>query len=108
MVTNSGPMGILRLRFARAAVAAAAFASAALVLAACTGTPPSLAPQVSLSGPAKSVDEDMSPAALREHQRILAAYGGVYNDPRLQGMVEQTVDHLVASSERPDLHYKVT
>ena len=108
MVTKSGPMGTLRLRLVRAAIAAAAFASAAFVLAACTATPPSLAPQVSLSGPAKSVDEDMSPAALREHQRILGAYGGVYNDPRLQGMVEQTVDHLVASSERPDLHYKVT
>ncbi len=50
----------------------------------------------------------MSPAALREHQRILAAYGGVYNDPRLQGMIEQTVERLVAASERPDLHYKVT
>jgi predicted Zn-dependent protease len=51
---------------------------------------------------------DMSPAALREHQRILAAYGGVYNDPKLQAMLEQTVERLVASSERPDLHYKVT
>ncbi len=50
----------------------------------------------------------MSPAALREHQRILAAYGGVYNDPKLQGVIEQTVERLVAASERPDLHYKVT
>ena len=50
----------------------------------------------------------MSPAVLREHQRILAAYGGVYNDPRLQAMIEQTVERLVAASDRPDLHYKVT
>ncbi len=50
----------------------------------------------------------MSPAVLREHQRILAAYGGVYNDAKLQGMVEQTVERLVAASERPDLHYKIT
>ena len=50
----------------------------------------------------------MSPAVLREHQRILAAYGGVYNDPKLQAMIEQTVESLVAASERPDLHYKVT
>ena len=28
---------------------------------------------------------DMSPAVLREHQRILAAYGGVYNDPAAAG-----------------------
>ncbi len=63
----------------------------------------------SLPVPAKPADtEDMSPAALREHQRIIAAYGGVYNDPRLQTLIEQTVDRLVAASERPDLRYKVT
>ena len=44
----------------------------------------------------------------REHQRILAAYGGVYDDPRLQAMIEQTVERLVAASERPDQNYKVT
>jgi predicted Zn-dependent protease len=85
-------------------------AVAAFALAACTAAPPALAPQVSLSAPTKPADAeaDMAPAALREHQRILTAYGGVYNDPRLQGTIEQTVEHLVASSERPDLHYKVT
>jgi len=50
----------------------------------------------------------MPPAVLREHQRILATYGGVYNDPRLQTVIEQMVDRLVAASEKPDLHYKVT
>jgi predicted Zn-dependent protease len=44
---------------------------------------------------------------LREHQRILAAYGGVYNDPKLQAMLEATVERLVAVSDRPDLRYKV-
>jgi predicted Zn-dependent protease len=101
-------MQTFRLRRARAGIAAAAFVFAAFGLAACTASSPSLTPQISLSAPAKAPDDDMSPAALREHQRILAAYGGVYNDPRLQGMIEQTVEHLVASSERPDLHYKVT
>ena len=100
-------IGTARLRLAHAGIAVAA-----LVLAACTASPPSLAPQASLPEPAKPAEAagtaDMSPAALREHQRILAAYGGVYNDPRLQGMIEQTVERLVAASERPDLHYKVT
>ena len=50
----------------------------------------------------------MAPAVLREHQRILAAYGGVYNDPKLQAALEQTVERLVAASEKPDRHYKVT
>jgi predicted Zn-dependent protease len=44
----------------------------------------------------------------REHLRILAAYGGNYENPKLQAMLEKTVDKLVASSERPDLKYEVT
>jgi predicted Zn-dependent protease len=81
----------------------------ALVVAACSATPPSLAPQASLPSAPKSADiSDMSPAVLHEHQRILAAYGGTYTDPKLQGLLEQTVERLVTSSERPDLHYKVT
>ncbi len=87
----------------------AGIAVLALMLAACTASPPSLEPQASLSPPPKpSETSDMSPAVLREHQRILAAYGGVYNDPRLQATIEQTVERLVAASERPDLHYRVT
>jgi len=79
------------------------------VLAACTASPPPVATEVSLPAPlVKPAEPEIPPAALREHQRILAAYGGVYNDPRLQGTIEQTVERLVAASERPDLHYKVT
>jgi predicted Zn-dependent protease len=82
---------------------------AALALAACTASPPSDGPQATLAAPAKQADATgMPPAVLREHQRILGAYGGVYNDPRLQAMIEQMVERLVAASERPDLHYKVT
>jgi len=44
----------------------------------------------------------------REHARILAAYGGAYEDARVQAMLEQMVDRLVAASERPDLKYRVT
>jgi predicted Zn-dependent protease len=49
-----------------------------------------------------------SPAALHEHQRILAAYGGAYQEARVEGLINKTVARLVAASERPDLHYKVT
>jgi predicted Zn-dependent protease len=78
-------------------------------LAACTASAPPIGPQAAAPPPLKPPDtSDMSPAALSEHQRILAAYGGVYNDPKLQAMLEETVEHLVAASERPDLHYKVT
>ncbi len=39
----------------------------------------------------------------REHERILASYGGPYDDPKLEALITKTVDRLVAASERPDL-----
>ena len=86
------------------------FAALGLVLAACTGSPPSLGPQATALAPAKQADatSEMSPAVLREHQRILAAYGGVYNDPKLHVMVGELVDRLVAASEKPEQKYDVT
>ncbi|MCX7311356.1 MAG: M48 family metalloprotease [Alphaproteobacteria bacterium] len=50
----------------------------------------------------------LSASEQREHLRILAAYGGVYREPRLQEMMEKTVDKLVAASERPEQKYEVT
>src|SRR6202012_3365818 len=49
-----------------------------------------------------------SPAAEKEHERILSTYGGTYDDPRLEALIGKTVDRLVAASERPDQAYKVT
>src|SRR5437868_13161025 len=49
-----------------------------------------------------------TPAAEREHERILGSYGGAYGDPKLEGLINRTVERLVAASERPDLAYKVT
>ncbi|MEI7803735.1 MAG: M48 family metalloprotease [Hyphomicrobiales bacterium] len=51
---------------------------------------------------------EMQPATQREHQRILAAYGGSYDDPKLEALIGKTVDKLVAASERPELKYRVT
>jgi predicted Zn-dependent protease len=81
---------------------------AALLLAACTASSSAYAPQGTASLPPKTAEAPMAPDILREHQRILAAYGGIYNDPRLQTLIEHTVEQLVAASERPDLHYKIT
>ena len=49
-----------------------------------------------------------TPAAEREHERILASYGGGYADPKLEALIGKTVDRLVAASDRPDQAYKVT
>ena len=62
--------------------------------------------QVSLPEPPKT--SDVAPPAQREHARILAAYGGAYKNPRLEALLAQTVDRLVAASERPNLKYKAT
>jgi predicted Zn-dependent protease len=85
--------------------ALAALALSAALLAACStafGPSPN---QATLQTPAKP---EMSAANLREHQRILAAYGGAYQSPRIEPLLTQTVDKLVAASERPDLKYEVT
>lgn len=50
----------------------------------------------------------MLPVVEREHLRILAAYGGAYEDPRLEAHLAQTVDRLVAASEQPNIKYRVT
>jgi predicted Zn-dependent protease len=76
----------------------------ALLLAACANTPDGL--QVKL--PEAPKQAQMQPAAEREHQRILASYGGVYEDARLHEEIGTLVDRLVAASERPNLKYEVT
>ena len=56
--------------------------------------------------PARTVAQ--TPAAEREHERILSSYGGSYDDPKLEALIGKTVDRLVAASDRPDQAYKVT
>jgi predicted Zn-dependent protease len=83
----------------------------ALWLAACTSTPDNK--QVSLQLPQLTLPHatarvEQPSAEQREHQRILATYGGVYENPRLHAMISEMVDRLVAASERPNLKYEVT
>jgi predicted Zn-dependent protease len=89
-------------------LAGAGIALCALLLAACAGQLSSTVPQSMAQMPTTEAPAGLSPAELREHQRILAAYGGVYTNPRLQAMIQQMVERLVAASDRPDLHYRVT
>jgi predicted Zn-dependent protease len=63
--------------------------------------------QISLS-PNVPAQPELQPGIAREHARILAAYGGPYDDPKLHALITQTVEKLVAASERPDVHYRVT
>jgi predicted Zn-dependent protease len=79
----------------------------AFLLAACTGGSLHIAdPALPQAQPGRQAA--VPPAQQREHLRILAAYGGVYEDERLQAMLATTVEKLVAASDRPDLKYQVT
>ena len=77
-----------------------------LLLAGCTAIPDGN--QVSLPVPQAAAQAGAQTAEEREHLRILASYGGIYENAKLQATIEKTVDRLVAASERPDLKYKVT
>jgi predicted Zn-dependent protease len=102
-------LSTIRRPFARAPHwRAAAVLVFAFVLASCAGTPLP-GEQVPLTSPqAQRSAQPTLPVASREHQRILAAYGGAYSDAQLEGLVVQTVERLVAASERPGIKYRVT
>ena len=89
----------------------AALAALALLLAGCSSSLLTAgAPPGSLPGIAQQVQQQpQAPAPTsREHQRILTAYNGAYEDPKLEALLNGTVAKLVAASERPEVHYRVT
>jgi predicted Zn-dependent protease len=88
--------------------AASGLVCLALTLAACgdMGRFQTAAPQTTPAKPNRTIAQ--TPAAEREHERILSSYGGAYDDPRLEALIGKTVDRLVAASDRPDQAYKVT
>jgi predicted Zn-dependent protease len=82
---------------------------AAVSLSACGDMGRFQTPGPTLSSPAKpSRTVAQTPASEREHERILASYGGVYDDPKLEALISKTVDRLVAVSDRPEQAYRVT
>ena len=87
-------------------VPAGALLAFAFIQAGCSNL--NLGRDIVLPDVSKQVAQQAQPQASREHQRILAAYGGAYSDPKLEAMVAQTVDRLVAASERPEARYRIT
>ncbi len=79
-----------------------------LTLAACgdMGRFQTAAPSTTPAKPNRTIAQ--TPAAEKEHERILSSYGGAYDDPKLEALIGKTVDKLVAASDRPDQAYKVT
>jgi predicted Zn-dependent protease len=98
----------LRLR----SIKLAPVAALGFLLAGCSSSLLSVgAPPVTLPGQVRQAQQPQSQAPQpgdREHQRILAAYNGAYENPQLESLLNQTVAKLVAASERPDVAYRVT
>src|SRR6202140_5007803 len=89
--------------------AAPALLCGALALAACGDMSRFQTPSPAATSPIKpNRTVAQTPAAEREHERILSSYGGAYDDPKLEALIGKTVDRLVAASDRPDQAYKVT
>jgi predicted Zn-dependent protease len=43
-----------------------------------------------------------------EHPRIVAAYGGIYHDTKLEQTLARVVGRVVAASDKPDQSYRIT
>src|ERR1700674_2019201 len=96
-------MGFIGKSCRRAAGPAVA-AFVALALAACASAPG--ARQIFL--PELPKQTEPVAAGQREHQRVLASYGGGYEDPKLQAKLASVVERLVAGSQRTEMTYRVT
>jgi predicted Zn-dependent protease len=46
--------------------------------------------------------------AEREHERLLAAYGGAFRNPETERFLDDLVQRLAAQSDRPDIPYRLT
>ena len=76
----------------------------ALVVGACSSMP--VGRQILLPDLPKTAEANLP--SVREHQRVLSAYGGAYEDPRLHAKLTSIVNRLVAASDKPDANYKIT
>lgn len=75
-------------------------ASLALVLAGCLGgaiVPTPLPPR----SPVSTADQ-------AEHEQLVASFGGAYEAPKAQALLEEITQRLVAATERPEERYRVT
>src|ERR1700682_812267 len=109
MVTAARGTGIEGIRGGRLAAGLLAACLAALLLAGCNslftaGSPPDAAG----IGAAVNAKADDNKAGSEEHARIVAAYGGIYHDPKVEQTIARIVGRVVASSDKPEQGYRIT
>ncbi|MEW5420708.1 M48 family metalloprotease [Amorphus sp. 3PC139-8] len=80
-------------------------------LTACVLTPTG-DPIITSSSPVNSIvaqEPAQAPSSeIREHERLIEAYGGVYSDPKVERTVARVVGRLVAASDDPSRSYRIT
>src|SRR5205814_2080057 len=91
----------------RRARLAAAMLIAAVLLAGCNSISGPGGPTAAVFGPEKA--SSAGPGIdTQEHSRIVAAYGGIYHDAKVEQTLVPIVSRIVASSDRPDQAYRIT
>lgn len=63
---------------------------------------------VATGGGNRQSADNQGQTGAEEHARIIAAYGGVYRDSKLEQTVARTVGRIVGASERPEQSYRIT
>ncbi len=58
--------------------------------------------------PAPPRTAELDAAAAREHQRLVAAFGGEYRSPQAQALLNDVINRLAQATERPGERYRVT
>jgi predicted Zn-dependent protease len=83
-------------------IAAVAVLTAAIAAAGCSIIGGGFAPG------SPSADRGQTGAVSEENARIVAAYGGIYRDDRLEQTIAGIVSNIAATSDMPDASYRVT
>lgn len=89
----------------RAPVAISLILLAGLLLSGCTALMTAGEAPGSLIAGGEGID---SRFGAEEHPRIVAAYGGIYHDTKLEQTLARIVGRVVAASDKPDQSYRIT
>lgn len=81
---------------------------AGLALAGCTQLMTAGGPPDAAIGAGAQTVPAATGAGAEEHARIVAAYGGIYHDDKLEQTVARIVGRIVAASEQPEQPYRIT
>lgn len=100
------PMGAKQRRTGLSAVAGSVLL--AVLLASCNTVSGPGGPTAAVFGADLERPATADRIDTEEHTRIVAAYGGIYRDAKLEQTLVPIVSRIVAASDRPDQPYRIT